>query len=57
MAGENLQPGSVVNTDGLGGFRGVEAVGCEHKPRVTGGSTHGCEIPGLLGANAIVGKV
>ena len=31
------EPGSVVHTDGLGCFRGVEAEGCEHKPRMTGG--------------------
>ena len=35
-AGQNLEPGSVVHTDGLGCFRGVEAAGCEHKPRVKG---------------------
>ena len=57
MAGENLQPASVVNTDGLGCFRRVEAAGCEHKWRVTGGGKHGCEVPGLLRLNTILGKV
>ena len=28
MAGENLQPRSVVNTDGLGSFRGMVTAGC-----------------------------
>ena len=46
-AGQNLEPGSVVHTDGLGCFRGVEAAGCEHKPRVTGGGKAGCEISAL----------
>ena len=56
MVGENLQPGSVVNTDGLGCFRGVEVAGCEHKRLVTGGGNHGCEDPGLLRLNTILGK-
>ena len=48
---------SVVHTDGLGCFRGVEAAGCEHKPRVTGGGKAGCEVPGLLRVNTILGNV
>lgn len=57
MAGENLQPGSVVHTDGLGLFREVGAAGCEHKSRVTGGSKHGREAPGLVRVDTILGKV
>ena len=57
MPGQNLEPGSVVHTDGLGCFRGVEAAGCEHKPRVTGGGKAGCENPDLLRLNTILGKV
>ena len=56
-AGQNLQPGTVVHTDGLGCFRGVEAAGCEHKPRVTGGGKAGCEVPGLLWVNTVLGNV
>ena len=56
-AGQNLEPGSVVHTDGLGCFRGVEAAGCEHKPRVTGGGKADCEMPGLLWVNTILGNV
>ena len=56
-AGQNLEPGSVVHTDGLGCFRGVEAAGCEHRPRVTGGGKAGCEVPGLLWVNTILGNV
>ena len=57
MAGENLQPGSVVNTDGLCCFGGVKAAGCEHKRRMTGGGKHGCEVPGLLLLNTILSRV
>ena len=57
MAGENLQPGSVVNTDGLCYFRGVKAAGCEHKRRVTGGGKHGREAPRLVRVDTILGKV
>ena len=56
-AGQNLEPGSVVHSDGLGCFRGVEAAGCEHRPRVTGGGKAGCEVPGLLWVNTILGNV
>ena len=35
-AREDLGPGTTVNTDGLGSCHGLEAAGCEHKPRVTG---------------------
>ena len=56
-AGQNLEPGSVVHTDGLGCFRGVEAAGCEHRPRVTGGGKAGCELPGLRWVNTILGNV
>ena len=56
-AGQNLERGSVVHTDGLGCFRGVEAAGCEHKPRVTSGGKAGCEMPGLLWVNTILGNV
>ena len=56
-AGQKLQPGTVVNTDGRGCFRGVEAAGCEHKPRVTGGGKAGCEVPGLLWVNTVPGNV
>ena len=56
-AKENLRPGTTVNTDGLGCFRGVEAAGCEHKPRVTGGGKSGCETPGLSWVNTILGNV
>ena len=38
-------------------FRGVEAAGCAHKPRVTGGGKTGCEMPGLLWVNTILGNM
>ena len=30
-----LQPAMVVRSDGLRCFRGVQAAGCEHQPRIT----------------------
>lgn len=56
-AGQNLEPGSVMHTDGLSCFRGVEAAGCEHKPRATGDGKAGCEMPGLLWVSTILGNV
>ncbi len=56
-AAQNLQPGTTVNTDGLACFKGLEAAGCEHKPHVTGGGKQGCETPGLVWANTILGNV
>ena len=34
-AGENVDPGTTVNTDGRGCFTGFATAGCEHLPRVT----------------------
>ena len=56
-AAQHLQPGTTVNTDGLACFKGLEAAGCEHKPHVTGGGKQGCETPGLVWANTILGNV
>ena len=46
-AGQNVKPGTHVNTDGLGCFKGFAAAGCKHAPRVTGGGPGSCETPGL----------
>ena len=54
-AREDLQPGTRANTDGLGCFRGMEASGCEHKPREVGCGKSGCETPGLTSVNTILG--
>lgn len=41
----HLRPGTVVRSDGLHCFRGVQAAGCEHQPHVTGGGKGSCEPP------------
>ena len=49
--------GSQNKTPMLACFKGLEAAGCEHKPHVTGGGKQGCETPGLVWANTILGNV
>ncbi len=56
-AAQHVRPGTTVHTDGLACFQGLEAAGCEHKPLVTGGGKQGCETPGLVWANTILGNV
>ena len=56
-ARENLQPGTRMNTGGLGCFRGMEAAGSEQEPRVAGCGKSGCETPGLTSVNTILGNV
>ena len=38
-------------------FPGVQAAGCEHQPRVTGGAKGSCETPGLSWVNTLLGNV
>ena len=56
-AGENVEPGTTVHSDGLGCFRGFAAAGCEHVPHVTGGGPGSCETPGLGWVNTALGNV
>lgn len=56
-AQRQLQPGTVVRSDGLRCFRGVQAAGCEHQPRITGGGKGSCETPGLRWVNTLLGNV
>ena len=44
-------------SDGLACFRGVQAAGCRHQPRVTGGGKGSCETPGLTWVNTLLGNV
>lgn len=46
-----------MRSDGLSCFRGVLAAGCEHQPRVTGGSKGSCETPGMSWLNTLLGNV
>ena len=52
-----LQPAMVVRSDGLRCFRGVQAAGCEHKPRITRGGKGSCVTPGLRWFNTLLGNV
>lgn len=56
-AQQHLTPGSTVQSDGLACFGGVEAAGCQHRARVTGGGKAACEMPELLWVNTILGNV
>jgi transposase-like protein len=56
-AQQQRTPGSTVQSDGLACFGGVEAVGCQHRARVTGGGKAACELPELLWVNTILGNV
>ena len=56
-AQQHLRPGTLVRSDGLACFRGVQAAGCEHQPRVTGGGKGSCETPGLTWVNTLLGNV
>ena len=56
-ARENLKPGTTVQSDGLGCFRGVEAAGCRHGVTVRGGGAGSCDLPQLARANTMLGNV
>ena len=56
-AAQHLQPGTLVRSDGLACFRGVQAAGCAHQAQVTGGGKGSCETPGLSWVNTLLGNV
>ena len=56
-AHRHLRRETVVYSDGLACFRGVEEAGCEHRPRVTGGGPGSCEASGLGWVNTVLGNV
>ncbi len=56
-AQQHLRPGTIVRSDGLACFRGVQAARCTHQPRVTGGGKGSCETPGLIWVNTLLGNV
>ena len=47
-AEQNVKPGTQVNTDGLGRFKGFAAAGCKHSPRLTGAGQGSCDAPDFL---------
>ncbi len=56
-AGENVERGTTVHSDGPGCFRGFAAAGCEHVPQVTGGGPGSCEAPGPGRVGTALGNV
>ena len=46
-----------MRSDGLRCFRGVQAPGCERRPRITGGGKGSCEAPGLRWVNTLPDNV
>ena len=56
-AQQHLRAGTLVRSDGLACFRGVQAAGCEHQAQVTGGDKGSCETPGLSWVNTLLGNV
>jgi transposase-like protein len=56
-AEQNLAPGSVVITDGLACFNGVEEADCQHIKIVTGGGCNSMKINVFLWLNIILGNL
>ena len=56
-AQRQMQSGTVVRSDGLRRFRGMQAAGCEHHPRITGSGKDSCDTPGLRWVNTLLGNV
>ena len=56
-AERHLRAGTLVRSDGLACFRGVQAAGCQHQAQVTGGGKGSCETPGLSWVNTLLGNV
>lgn len=56
-AGKHLQASSVVVSDGLSCFRGVEEAGCEHQVIVTGGGPASVKLEAFTWINTLIGNV
>ena len=56
-ATQHLVPETLVCSDGLACFRGVQAAGCAHQAQVAGGGKGSCETPGLSWVNTLLGNV
>ena len=56
-AEQHLQSGTLVRSDELACFRGVQAAGCAHQAQVTGGGKGSCETPGLSWVNTLLCNV
>lgn len=56
-AGKHLQASSVVVSDGLNCFGGVEDAGCEHEAIVTGGGPASVNLEAFTWVNTMIGNV
>ena len=56
-AERHLRAGTLLRSDGLACFRGVQAAGCEHQAQGTGGANGSCETPGLSWVNTLLGNL
>jgi len=54
---QNLDPGTIVVSDGLICFNAVENVGCIHEPHIVGGGKQAVEHPAFKWVNTILGNV
>jgi len=56
-AQKHIESGSVITSDGLGCFPGVEDAGCTHIPIKTGGGPASVDIPDFKWVNTMIGNV
>jgi hypothetical protein len=53
----NLEPGTIVASDGLSCFNAVTSAGCIHEPHIVGGGKQAVEHPAFKWVNIILGNV
>lgn len=56
-AGQHRRPGSIVYSDGLGGFRGISEAGCTHQPIITGSGKKAVQNPTFNWVNTLLGNL
>lgn len=56
-AQKHLEPDSIVVSDGLNCFSGIEAAGCSHQTIITGGGPDSVNIPEFKWVNTMIGNV
>jgi len=57
VTAEIVQVGGRIVTDGLGCFRGVQAVGCAHEPIITGSGRKAARHPAFNAVNTVLANV
>jgi len=56
-ANKHISPGSIITSDGLNCFPGVEDAGCSHQVIVTGGGPESVKIPEFKWVNTMIGNI